>query len=190
MRFEIITMHNVPFIGVAKEIAMTKGSEECPKFWNEFFQNLVKPVLDGAKPNAVQKAVFDNHIGQYAVCDCDLAFKNCSKCNEKALVECGGRFRYIIAGKYEGGNTPQGMTLVSLPEGEWIKFHFDGGMSRFQEQYTLVFNEWIPGHKDIVSEADMLVEWYDGEEITSSDFKCGVMLHIKKDFGYSSAISL
>lgn len=181
MKHEIITLQNVRFIGISKEIAATKGPEECPKFWNEYFQKFVKPVIDGAAPNAVQKAVFDNHIGQYAVCDCNRATRNCSNCGEAALSECGGKFRYIIAGKYEGGDIPKEMTLINLPDGEWIKFHFDGGMAGFQEQYPLVFKEWQPNHKDIVGIPDMIVEWYDGNNIISPDFKCGVMLHITRE---------
>lgn len=178
MKNEVVTLHGVRVIGIAKEIAFAKGQEECPKFWNDFFKNYVKPVMDGKTPDAVQIAVFDNHVGQYAVCDCERSVRNCSNCGETALAECGGKFRYIIAGKYEGREVPEGMILVDLPDGEWIKFHFVGGMSAFQEQYMSVFKEWIPSHKEIVHHPDMLVEWYDGDDITSPDFKCGIMLHI------------
>lgn len=181
MKHEIITLQDVRFIGIPKKIAATKGSEECPKFWNEFFRKYVKPVIDGETPNAVQKAVFDNHIGQYAVCDCERTARNCCNCGESALAECGGKFRYIIAGKYEGGNVPEDMTLVNLPDGEWIKFHFDGGMDGFQKQYQSVFKEWLPNHRNIASCTDMVVEWYDGDDLTSPDFKCGIMLHITRE---------
>ena len=188
MKHEIITSQDVKVIGISKEMPFTKGPEECPKFWNEFFQKYVKPVIDGATPDAVQKAVFDNHVGQYAVCDCNRAKKDCCNCGEEALSECGGKFRYIIAGKYQGGYVPEGMTLIDLPDGEWIKFHFEGGMSAFQEQYNYVFKNWIPNHKDIVANSDMLVEWYEGDDISSPDYKCGVMLHIQQH--YNPAIGL
>lgn len=178
MKHEVITLQDAKVIGIAKEIALSKGPEECPKFWDEFFQRYVRPVLSGAEPDAVQKVVFDNHVGQYAVCDCERAVRNCSNCGETALAECGGKFRYIIAGKYTGGDVPKGMLLVDLPDGEWIKFYFVGGMSAFQEQYISVFKEWIPNHKEIVRNPDMLVEWYDGDDITAPDFKCGIMVHI------------
>ena len=84
----------------------------------------------------------------------------------------------MIAGKYSGGDVPKGMLLVDLPDGEWIKFYFVGGMSAFQEQYISVFKEWIPNHKEIVRNPDMLVELYDGDDITAPDFKCGIMVHI------------
>lgn len=189
MKHEIITLQGVKVIGIAKEIPLDKGSEECPKFWNEFFQKYVKPVLDGATPDTVQKAVFDNNVGQYAVCDCNRAKRDCSNCGEDALAECGGKFRYIIAGKYEEGDVPEGMTLVDMPDGEWVKFHFTGGMSAFQEQYKSVFKDWIQTHKDMVGNPDMLVEWYEGDDITSPDYKCGVMLHIQKE-DYNPAIGL
>lgn len=190
MKHEIITLQKVRFICISKEIAATKGTEECPKFWNEFFREFVKPVIDGATPDAVQKAVFDNNVGKYAVCDCNRTARNCSNCGESALAECGGKFRYIIAGRYESGEVPEGMTLINLPDGEWVKFHFDGGMSGFQEQYPLVFKEWLPSHKNIASSIDMVVEWYDGDDVTSSDFKCGIMLHITQEDSYNPAVGL
>jgi predicted transcriptional regulator YdeE len=178
MKYGIIILQNVKLIGIAKEMAFSKGPEECPKFWKDFFEKYIKPVIDGATPTLLQKAVFDNHIGEYAVCDCKRPVRNCSNCGEAALAECDGKFRYIIAGKYEGGNLPESMTQIELPDGEWIKFFFVGGMSAFQEQYMSVFKEWIPNHKEIVRNPDMLVEWYDGDDMTSPDFKCGIMLHI------------
>lgn len=180
MRQEIITMRNVKVIGIAKEIAFNKGPEECPKFWNAFFREYVKPVIDGAIPNPFQKAVIDNHIGRYAVCDCDLTNRNCCECGEDTLAECAGKIRYIIAGRYERGEVPEGMTLMDLPNGQWIKFHFDGGMTSFQQQYQAVFKQWMPTHKNEFGKLDMLVEWYDGDDITSPDFQCGIMLHISK----------
>lgn len=180
MKYEIVTFQGNKAIGIAKEIDFQKGPEECPKFWEEFFMQCIKPVLDGNTPNPVQKAVMSNNVGQYAICDCDLIPRNCCKCSETNFNNCGHTFRYIISGIYRGGEIPEGMTLVDFPDGKWIKFHFEGGMGAFQQQYQLAFKEWIPAHKDIVVEPDMIVEWYDGNDINSPDFKCGIMLHISQ----------
>ena len=45
MKHEIITLENVPIIGMAKEIAFCKGQEECPKFWGEYVERIIKPVF-------------------------------------------------------------------------------------------------------------------------------------------------
>ena len=45
MKHEIITLANVQIIGMAKEIAFCKGQEECPKFWGEYVERIIKPVF-------------------------------------------------------------------------------------------------------------------------------------------------
>ena len=44
MKHEIITLDGVQIIGMAKEIAFCKGQEECPKFWGEYVERIIKPV--------------------------------------------------------------------------------------------------------------------------------------------------
>jgi len=178
MKHEIITLNDVKVIGVAKDIEFKKGNEECPKFWGEYFQTLIKPVLDGNSPNAQQKAAMENNIGQYGVCTCNLPKRNCWKCAEEHLGKCVSTFRYVIAGTYKGGDVPEGMELVDLPNGEWLKFHFVGGMKAFQQQYQEIFNKWIPEHPEMKLEPDMSVEWYEGMDINDPEYKCGVMVHI------------
>ena len=56
MKQEIITLHEVQLIGIAKQIAFNQGAEECPKFWGEYFETLIKPVMmEGKTPNAQQR---------------------------------------------------------------------------------------------------------------------------------------
>ena len=45
MKHEIITLADVQIIGMAKEIAFCKGQEECPKFWGEYVERIIKPVF-------------------------------------------------------------------------------------------------------------------------------------------------
>ena len=45
MKYEIITLENVQIIGMVKEIAFCKGQEECPKFWGEYVERIIKPEL-------------------------------------------------------------------------------------------------------------------------------------------------
>ena len=61
MKHEIITLENVQIIGMAKEIAFCKGQEECPKFWGEYVERIIKPVfMEHKAPDAFQQAAIDN----------------------------------------------------------------------------------------------------------------------------------
>ena len=45
MKHEIIELHDVQIIGMAKKIAFNKAKEECPKFWGEYVEKIIKPVF-------------------------------------------------------------------------------------------------------------------------------------------------
>ena len=45
MKHEIIELHDVQIIGMAKKIAFNKAKEECPKFWGEYVEKIIKPVV-------------------------------------------------------------------------------------------------------------------------------------------------
>ena len=65
MKHEIITMADAQIIGMAKEIAFCKGQEECPKFWEEYVERIIKPVfMEHKAPDAFQQAAIDTSHGQ------------------------------------------------------------------------------------------------------------------------------
>ena len=45
MKHEIIELHDVQIIGMAKKIAFNEAKEECPKFWGEYVERIIKPVF-------------------------------------------------------------------------------------------------------------------------------------------------
>ena len=45
MKHEIIELHDVQIIGMAKKIAFNEAKEECPKFWGEYVEKIIKPVI-------------------------------------------------------------------------------------------------------------------------------------------------
>ncbi len=166
MKYEKITFSGLKLIGVAKEIPLAKGAEECPKFWNEFVGKYLKSTADGTEPASHQQAIRDNMIGEYAPCFCDM---------EK------GTFLYVIGGIYQGGDVPEGFALYNLPDGEWLKFEFEGGMEAFHQQYTEVYDKFLPAHPELQARMDINVEWYDGMDMNASDYRCGVMLPLKSE---------
>ena len=183
MKHEIITLENVQIIGMSKEIAFCKGQEECPKFWGEYVERIIKPVLFEKKaPDAFQKAVFENSVGEFGLCICDIPNHNCATCAEQNFGTCNSKtFTYVIGGTYQGGDVPEGMKLYPIHSGRWLKIRFEGGMKAFQKQYTLFFKEWLPQHPEFRCALNAsFLEWYQGgPDVQSPDYQCGVMIPLE-----------
>ena len=45
MKHEIIELHDVQIIGMSKKIAFDEAKEECPKFWGEYVEKIIRPVM-------------------------------------------------------------------------------------------------------------------------------------------------
>ena len=115
MKHEIVELHDVQIIGLAKKIAFGEAKEECPKFWGEYVEKIIKPVMvEKQAPNALQKAVFDHGVGEFALCTCDLPNHDCATCAEQNFGACcKNAFTYVIGGIYKGGDVPEGMQIVN-----------------------------------------------------------------------------
>jgi len=182
MRHEIIELHDVQIIGMAKEIAFCKGEEECPKFWGEYMERIVKPVyMEHKAPNAFQQAAIDNEVGEFALCTCDIPNHNCMTCSEVNFTACNKKtFTYVIGGRYKGGDVPEGMKLYPIHNGRWLKIYFEGGMQAFQQQYQQFFKEWLPKHSEYRCASNaQFMEWYNGTDIQSPDYQCGVLMPLE-----------
>ena len=132
MKHEIIELYDMQIIGMSKKIAFNEAKEECPKFW---------------EPNAFQKAAFDNGVGEFGLCTCDIPNHNCATCAEQNFGTCSkNTFTYVIGGIYKGGEVPAGMQLFPIHSGKWLKMHFEGGMKVFQMQYEKFHKEWLSGY--------------------------------------------
>ena len=179
MKHEIIILADVQIIGMAKEIAFCKGQEECPKFWGEYVERIIKPVfMEHKAPDAFQQAAIDNGIGEFGLCTCDIPDHNCATCWEANFGACSkNTFTYVIGGIYKGGEVPEGMQLFPIHSGKWLKVHFEGGMKAFQEQYEKFHKEWLPAHPEYKwAPNSCCMEWYQGTDIQSPDYQCGVMM--------------
>ena len=182
MRHEIIALQDVQIIGLARRISFSKAKEECPRFWGEFVEMVTRPVLfDKKVPNAFQKAAFDNGVGEFGLCTCDIPDHDCATCAEVFFDKCMDKsFTYVIGGIYQGGDVPEGMRLFSVPDGKWLKVYFEGGMKAFQEQYGKFHKEWLPAHPEYRWAPDSCsLEWYQGTDIQSPDYQCGVMMPLE-----------
>lgn len=76
-----------------------------------------------------EKALMDNCIGEFGICIDD----------EKASSK--GKFTYLIAGKYTGGEVPEGMMLYEFEQGEWAVFDCVNGETTDADYHSAI---WIP----------------------------------------------
>ena len=156
-------------IGFQKEFTYEEAYSEIPRFWDETCERYACNVYAGNPPaNPYEQALVNNCIGEYGVCIDDLG---------------GGRFRYLIAGKYTGGPVPEGMVLYEFPSGEWAVFDCVGpNPQTLQSVNTRIFREWLPGNPTYELSGNATVEWYDcihGEK-NDPDYHSAIWVPVKR----------
>lgn len=169
MEYSIKKMPGLRLIGFQKEFSFDNSYTEVPKFWDEVWQKHMSAVYSGKTPGtACEKAVADNRIGEFAVCIDDIG---------------GSRFRYLIAGKYSGGEVPEGMTLYEFPMCEWAVFDCVGPIPEaFQSLNTRIFREWLPGNPEFELSGNATVEWYDpmNTDTSAPDCHSAIWIPVKR----------
>ena len=169
MDFKIAPMFPFKVIGFQKVFDNETAYEEIPKFWDEICKKYANSVYAGNDPaNPYEQALVDNCIGEYGVCIDDIG---------------GGKFRYLIAGRYTGGEVPEGMALYEVPRGNWAVFDCIGtNPETLQRMNTRIFREWLPGNPDWELCGNAVVEWYDciNGEMTDPDYHSAIWVPVKK----------
>lgn len=155
-------------IGFERRFSMEDSYRQIPKYWDEFCARYLGRLMQGAEPeNEVEEAICNYHVGMYGVCLDDL--------------EVEGEFRYLIAGKYTGGNVPEGMTVYEFPDMQWAKFLCKGPMPEaLQSVNTKIFREWLPGNPDYEVAMGANIEWYGEGDTNSVDYESAIWLPVKK----------
>ena len=111
MDYKIAPMFPFKVIGFQRVFDTENSYDEIPKFWDEICEKYAYNVYAGNAPaNPYEQALVDNCIGEYGVCIDDIG---------------GGKFRYLIAGKYTGGVVPEDMVVYEFPRGDWAVFPID-----------------------------------------------------------------
>ena len=169
MDYKIAPMFPFKVIGFQKIFDNETAYTEIPKFWNETCEKYAYGVYAGNAPaNPYEQALVDNCIGEYGVCIDDIG---------------GGKFRYLIAGKYTGGPVPEGMVVYEFPRNEWAVFDCIGpNPQTLQSVNTRIFSEWLPGNPDYELSGNATVEWYDciNGEMTDPDYHSAIWVPVKK----------
>ena len=169
MDYKITPMFPFKVIGFQKEFDNETAYTEIPKFWDEICEKYAYNVYAGNAPaNPYEQALVDNCIGEYGVCIDDIG---------------GGKFRYLIAGKYTGGAVPDGMVVYEFPRNEWAVFDCIGpNPQTLQSVNTRIFSEWLPGNPDYELSGNATVEWYDcvNGEMTDPDYHSAIWIPVKR----------
>lgn len=172
MDYKITKMFGFKVIGFAKEFSFDTAYEEIPKYWDEICEKYAANVYAGNPPaNPYEKAFVENCIGEYGICIDD------GKAADK------GKFTYLVAGKYAGGEVPEGMMLYEFEQGEWAVFDCVGAIPEaLQSLNTRIFKEWLPGNADYEISGNANVEWYDcvNGENTDADYHSAIWIPVKR----------
>lgn len=168
MDYKIAPMFPFKVIGFQKIFDTETSYSEIPKFWNEICEKYANSVYVGnALANPYEQALVDNCIGEYGVCIDDIG---------------DGKFRYLIAGKYTGGEIPEGMVVYEFPRGNWAVFNCVGpNPETLQSVNTRIFNEWLPGNPEYELSGNATVEWYDcvNGMMTDPDYHSAIWVPVK-----------
>lgn len=169
MEYTIAPMFPFKLIGFQKIFDNETSYAEIPRYWDEICEKYANNVYAGNEPaNPYEQALVDNCIGEYGVCIDDIG---------------EGRFRYLIAGKYTGGEVPEGMVLYEFPRGEWAVFNCVGPLpDAMQSVNTRIFREWLPGNPEYEIRGNVSVEWYDtiNGEKSDPDYHSAIWVPVKR----------
>lgn len=160
MNYRIEEMESFQVIGFKKEFSAENSYQEIPKFWEELYKSY-------GPQSSLGQAILTFKIGEFGICN-----------DEKE----GDKFEYMIAGKYQGGVVPEGLSLFEFPKMMWAKFQCVGPLPKtLQNLNTQIFGQWLPQNKEYVMAKRCSIEWYsDGEDTQSNEYVSEIWLPIKK----------
>ena len=167
MNVKITPMFPIKLIGFEKEFNFDNSHQEIPKYWDEICAKHCARIYAGEDPETPEEhAIVDNCIGEYALC----------------MDGNGKSFKYMIAGRYTGGEVAEGMKVVELERGDWAVFDcFGPNPKTLQETNTKIFNEWIPNNNEYKVRANYNIEWYDcTTDMHDENYHSAIWIPIKK----------
>lgn len=163
MDYVIEKMDGMKIIGFVKEVPYENSYNIIPSFWRDFCSEFCNRRNNKQVQNVIEQCC----IGEFGVCISDIN-------NDKS-------FKYIIAGKYNGGEVPEGMEVFNIPSLKWAKFKCIGPMPEaLQAVNTRVFNEWIPGNPEYEISEPMNIEWYSKGDGSSTDYESEIWVPVKR----------
>ena len=165
--YKIKRMSSFKIIGFQKEFSSENSYQEIPMFWSEIFKRYFSNLMNGKEPaSPVEKVITKCRIGEYGVCVDELPSKT---------------FKYLIAGDYDGGEVPEGLTVYEFPEGLWAIFDCIGPLPvTLQKLNTYIFNEWLVNNPEYEMSMSASIEWYDEGDTDSHNYHSQIWIPVKK----------
>lgn len=169
MNTKVVKMFPFKVIGLQKEMTIDEADDEIPKFWDAFFEKYAANVYAGNPPTTpYEYALVNNNVGEYGICIDDLE---------------NGKVNYLIAGKYTGGDVPEGMHLYEVSGGDYAVFDCVGSLPHaIQNMNRRVYNEWLPGNPDYELCGNASIEWYDSmnKDTYDPNYRSAIWLPVKE----------
>lgn len=162
-----LTQTDEKVIGFERLFSFETSYKEIPDFWTEMYKIHAPNILAGKEPKTeVEHAIMENYIGEFGVCIED--------------APAPGKFRYMIAGPYQGGKVPQGMKLYTVPANMWAKFACVGTLpNAMQSVNTKIWSEWLPGNKEYDLAGKYNIEWYSADgDPDSTDYESAIWIPV------------
>lgn len=138
MDYRMEEMQAFQVIGLKRDFESHTAYGALPAFWDEFWAKLCKPYLAWGEGGRFWK---------YGICMEDEQREN--------------GFTYLIAGDYNGGPVPPGLTVETIPAQTWAKFRCVGPLpGAVQAINSQIFQEWLPGNAEFELAGSINLEWY------------------------------
>ncbi len=158
-------------IGEVRDMSFETHLEKIPQYWEEYAAKNFDLIKEKTPPSGLserERALYDNRVGRY-----------------DAFTTLGvkpGWCRFMIAGKYEGGNVPEGFEVWTIPQGLWARFSCDGPLPAAANNIKkYIWFEWLPGNSDYELSGDYYVSKYSLAKLSSIDYKCEIWLPVREN---------
>ncbi len=168
MEFQLEKRQSMQMIGLGRIFSYDTSYQDIPKFWCDFCSRYcTQDTPASPEEQAIRQTIAECIVGEFGVCVED--------------IDDGEHFHYYIAGAYQGGAVPEGMSVFEIPASEWAKFHCIGRIPQsLQTVNTRIFSEWLPGNQEFEMSMPMNIEWYSNGNTESDDYVSAIWIPVKR----------
>ncbi len=167
----IVSRDSFELIGKTWDMPFEEHLTRIPRYLDAFEKENADILRGQRIPQGTgkyEKAIYDNRIGEYDAYTCIGAKE--------------GWCRFMIAGKYAGGDVPEGMEVWTVPGSEWARFRCEGPLHIAVDNIKkFIWYEWLPGNMEYELGGDYYITKYCTDlDSWSDDYHCEMWMPVKK----------